>query len=387
MSNLNFSFHLPTKINFGSGVVYDRLPGTLKEKGINRILLITDPGIVKVGLAGEIKNLLKSHSIEVDVFSDVESDPGLETVRRAADFMQQSNTKCLVALGGGSSIDVAKGARVLIDNGGQIGDYAGVNKVKVKSKIPLLAIPTTAGTGSEVTFFAVLSDWEQNIKITITSEYLASDIAFVDPLMMMSAPPKITAASGIDALSHAVEAFVSTLSSPFSDTLALKAIDFITNFLEPAVATGQDIEARTKVALGSTLAGIAFNNALLGLTHSIGASLSGHVHVSHGVAIGLMLPHVMEYNSVVSPYKYADLACAMGIPFEGKPLHTVVSSSVSSVKTLIEKVGLPTHLREIGVTEDSLASIAETALKHGMIKTNPRVPTVDDILGIIKSAY
>nr|WP_243120834.1 iron-containing alcohol dehydrogenase [Pelotomaculum sp. FP] len=321
------------------------------------------------------------------MFSDVDSEPGFATAGRVTILMRLLDTDCLVALGGGSLMDVAKGARVLFENGGEIGDYVGENKVIFKPKIPLLSIPTTAGTGSEVTIFAVFTDCGQNKKVTIASEYLASDIAFVDPLMMISAPARITAASGIDALSHAIEAYISTISSPYSDTLAIKAIDLITTYLEPAVADGKDIVARTNVALGSTLAGMALNNASLGLTHSIGASLSGHVKVSHGVAIGIMLPYVMEYNLTINPYKFADLACAMGMSFEGKTLHTVASSAVRTVKTLVKNVGLPTHLREIGISEDSFASITETTLKHDMVKFSPRIPTAEDILVMLKNVY
>ncbi|SFR07797.1 iron-containing alcohol dehydrogenase [Desulfoscipio geothermicus] len=387
MLDFNFSFAVKTKVLFGNGVVSQHLPGAIRDMGCARVLLVTDPGIVKSGLVDKVKSLLTGSGLTFEVFSEVEPDPGLETVHKAADFMSRFKPDCLVALGGGSSIDIAKAIRVLHDNRGKIGDYAGVNKVKVKPTVPLLAIPTTAGTGSEVTVFAVLSDWEQNIKVTITSEYLAPDVAFVDPLMMISAPSGITAASGIDALSHAVEAYVSTIASPVSSILALRAVELISASLRPAVANGNDLVARTNVALGSLLAGMAFNNAFLGLTHSIGAALSGHVHVSHGVAIGLLLPYVMKYNSMAKPDKFTDLARAMGEHIEGKSLHKAASLAPRAIKTLVKNIGLPTQLKEIGISEDSLAAIAETALKHGMIKFNPRVPTREDILGILKNAY
>lgn len=387
MLDYNFSYSVRTKVFFGNGVVAGRLPGVAREMDCKKILLVTDPGILKAGLAGKVKRLLEENGLPVEVFSEVEPDPGLETVHRAADFMRGYAPDCVVALGGGSSIDVAKGMRVLYDNGGKIGDYAGVNKVKARPSVPLLAVPTTAGTGSEVTIFAVLSDWEHNIKVTVTSEHLAPEAAFVDPQLMVSAPPRITAASGIDALSHAVEGYVSKIASPVSDVMALKAVELVSAYLRPAVADGGNLEARTKVALGSLLAGMAFNNAFLGLTHSIGAALSGHVHVSHGMAIGLLLPYVMEYNTMARPDKFANLARAMGENIEGKPLHRAALSASRAVKELARDIGLPARLRDIGTPEDSLESIAETALKHGMIKFNPRVPVREDILEIVRKAY
>lgn len=385
MPDLSFSFAVRTKVVFGDGVVFEQLPGMVKEMGCARVLLVTDPGILSTGLVKKIQDLLTGSGIVVEVFSEVEPDPGLETVHKAAEYLRLFKPDCLVALGGGSSIDVAKGARVLLDNPGNIGDYAGVNKVKVKPALPLLAIPTTAGTGSEVTIFAVLSDLEQNIKVTVTSDYLAPDVALVDPWMMVSAPPGVTAASGIDALSHAVEAYVSANASPVSNILALRAVELISNSLRAAVMNGNNLQARTNVALGSLLAGMAFNNAFLGLTHSIGAALSGHAHVGHGAAMGLLLPYVMEYNLMAKPEKYADLARAMGI--EGKSLSEAASLAPRAVKNLIKSVGLHTRLKEVGVSEDALVPIAETALKHGMIKFNPRVPSLEDILGVVRKAY
>ncbi|BAF58676.1 MAG: iron-containing alcohol dehydrogenase [Pelotomaculum sp.] len=387
MADYNFSFAVRTKVFFGRGVVFEQLPGAVREMGCKKAVLVSDPGIVGTGLADRVKDLLAGGGVAVEVFSEVEPDPGLETVHKAAAFLGRTRPDCLVALGGGSSIDVAKGARVIYDNGGKISDYAGVNKVKVKPSLPLMAVPTTAGTGSEVTVFAVLSDWEQNIKITVTSEYLAPEAAFVDPLAMVSAPPGITAASGIDALSHAVEAYVSRAASPVSDNLALGAVELIGGHLRQAVANGGDLAARTGAALGSLLAGMAFNNAFLGLTHSIGAALSGHVHVSHGVAVGLLLPYVMEYNLMAKPDKFARLARAMGEVTEGKSLYRAASLAPRAVKAMVKSIGLPVRLKEIGVPEGALAAIAETALKHGMIKFNPRVPSREDILDIVKKAY
>jgi len=387
MSDYNFSYAVRTKVFFGSGVVAGQLPGKAGEIGAEKILLVTDPGVLKAGMAGKVKDLLEEKGFNVQVFGAVEPDPGLKTVHRAADFMLDCGSDCVVAMGGGSAIDVAKGMRMLRDNGGRIGDYAGVNKVKVKPSVPLLAIPTTAGTGSEVTVFAVFSDWEQNIKVTVTSEYLAPDAAFVDPQVMVTAPARITAASGIDALSHAVESYVSNIASPVSDVLALRAVALISDYLRQAVADGGNLTARTNVALGSLLAGMAFNNAFLGLTHSVGAALSGHVHVSHGVAVGLLLPYIMEYNTTAQPGKFRDLARAMGEEIKSMPPDRAALAASQAVRKLVRDVGLPVRLKDIGTPEKALDEIAATALKHGMIKFNPRVPAREDILELIKKAY
>ncbi|MGI9862756.1 iron-containing alcohol dehydrogenase [Moorella naiadis] len=385
MATDSFLFRMDTPVLFGDGVT-QKLAEKVKDFKASRVLVVTDKGVKQAGILEKVEQLLQDDGLEVIVFDEVEPDPSLETIHKGADFFKQVGCDLMVTLGGGSPIDTAKGIRVIVDNGGHIRDYAGVNKVPQRASVPLITIPTTSGTGSEVTIFAVLSDWEYNMKITITSPYLAADLALVDPLLTVSAPPRITAASGIDALAHAIETYVSNISQPPADALALKAIQIIGANLRPAVANGNNLAARNQMALGSLMAGMAFNNAFLGITHSIGAALSGHVHVSHGIAIALLLPHVMEYNAMARLEKYRDIALALGEKVENISLREAALAAAKSVHELVGDVNLPQHLSELGVKEEDLPKIAKDTLGHGMVKMNPRKPTEADILAILRKA-
>jgi len=386
MSVPSFQFRLGTTILFGAGTA-EQLPARAAEFGARRIFVVTDQGVRKAGLLARIQEPLMEAGFRTTVWDEVEPDPGLETIHRAAASFQEDKYDLIIALGGGSPIDTAKGVRVIAGSGGHIRDYAGVNKVPKAAGVPLIALPTTSGTGSEVTVFAVLSDWENKVKITVTSPHLAPDLAIVDPLLTIGAPPGVTAASGVDALAHAIEAFVSQASQPPADALALRAVELAGTNLRTAVADGRDLEARTGMALGSLLAGMAFNNAFLGLTHSIGAALSGHAHVGHGVAIGLLLPYVMEYNAVARPEKFRTIAAALGRGIAGLPLDEAALEAVAAVFALTEDLGLPRRLRDLGVAASSLAGMARDAMGHGMLRMNPRPPAEEDVLEILRKAY
>ncbi len=380
-----FTFQLPTTVCFGTNVA-SSIGDRCREYNAKRIFIVTDQGVAKAGIVEQIKKTVNDAGIETVIFDEVEPDPSLETVHNCASCFKEENCDLILAVGGGSPIDTAKGVRVIVENGGHIRDYAGVNKIPKPSAIPLIAVPTTSGTGSEVTVFAVLSDWENNIKITIASPYLAPQLAIVDPLLTLTAPPSVTAASGIDALAHAIETYVSLKAQPPAEALALRAIELIGESLRPAVANGSDEEARTKMSLGSLLAGMAFNNSLLGLTHSIGAALSGHAHVGHGVAIGLLLPHVMEFNAIARLEKFKKIAVALGEDVKNLSLREAAFRSVKAVRELIGDIALPRQLREVGVTEDMVENIAKDAMGHGMLKVNPRKVTEKDIVTILRKA-
>jgi alcohol dehydrogenase len=386
VNNDIFTFQMGTAVLFGNDVV-QRLASKVKEFNASRVLIVTDKGVKNAGLLEKVKEPQKKGGVEVSVFDQVEPDPCLDTIHRGAEYFKQEKCDLIIALGGGSPIDTAKGIRVIADNGGHIRDYAGVNKVPKKASVPLIAIPTTSGTGSEVTNFAVLTDREYNMKITVTSPYLAPDQALVDPLLTLSAPPRITAASGIDALAHSIETYVSNISQPPADALALKAIQIIGSNIRSAVANGGNVDARKQMALASLISGMAFNNAFLGLTHSIGAALSGYVHVSHGIAISLLLPYVMEYNAIACLEKYCNIAVALGEKVGNKTLRESALAAAQSVFELVGDVNLPQHLSELGVKEDNLPDIARNALGHGMVKMNPRKPNEAEILSILHKAF
>lgn len=380
----SFEFHLPTKIHFGYNTIkqLDHLPFEIK-----RAFIVTDQGVLNSGLVENVTNILKDHQISYVIYSEVEPDPSVETVDKAAQMFQREEADALIAIGGGSPIDTAKGVRVIAGNGGSIRDYAGVNLIKQKSNIPLIAIPTTSGTGSEVTIFAVFSDWEENRKVTVTSPFLAPDISIVDPKMTMTAPPAITAASGFDAFAHGAETFVSRASQPASDVLAFSAMSTVSQYLRRAVYNGEDVEARIKMAEASLLAGMAFNQSYLGLAHAIGSALSGHAHVSHGVAIGLLLPGVIRYNSISRMDKHIEMAGAFREITRSLSDWEIIDQLIEDVSRLRDDIGLPQRLQQVGVKEDQLKMIAADSVKSGMWKFNPRQAIEEEILELLKELY
>lgn len=380
----SFEFHLPTRIHFGYGKVKEL--GNLPFK-MKRAFIVTDKGVVNAGLLENVTNKLLEIQIDYFIYDDVEADPSVESVNKASEVFKQEDCDIVIAVGGGSAIDTAKGIRVLADHGGSISDYAGVGLVGQASQTPLVAIPTTSGTGSEVTIFAVYSDWNENRKITVTSPYLAPNISIVDPELTMTVPPQITAGSGFDAFAHGAEALVSKGSQPASDALALSAMNTVNKYLRRAVFDGEDVEARIGMAEASLLAGMAFNQSYLGLTHAIGSALSGHAHVSHGAAIGLLLPAVIEYNSISCLNKYSPMA---GVFRRLDPRLTdreAVSQLIEDVTLLRNDIGLPQKLREVGVREEQLEDIAKDSVKSGMWKFNPRKASEKEILKIIEPLF
>lgn len=376
-----FSFHLPTQIEFGWGKVA-QLGERLAQQGVKRVFLVSDKGVEQAGLLARVTEAWSAAGVQFALYTDVEPDPSLETINQGAEVFQAGDYDCIVAVGGGSPIDTAKGIRVVAANGGSIGDYAGVNRVSVSPRIPLIAIPTTSGTGSEVTIFGVYSDWQNNVKVTVTSPYMAPTMALVDPALTLSLPPKMTAASGIDALAHGVETYFSLRSYPASDALALEAISTVAAHLRRAVQDGADVAARVGMAHGSLLAGMAFNNGFLGLAHAIGSALSGHCHVPHGVAIGLLLPHVVQFNAQARPDKAAMIAKLLGAKDDSAP-----EQAAALIAQLVRDIGLPTRLAEVGVPVEKLPDIAKDSFKSGMMKFNPRTPSETEVRELLERMY
>ncbi|WP_206885256.1 iron-containing alcohol dehydrogenase [Alicyclobacillus mali (ex Roth et al. 2021)] len=378
-----YGIHIPTRVTFGEGVT-QQLPRVLREMRASRAMVVTDPGLMQSGVASQVETLAREACHDVYVYADVEPDPSVETVHRVASLCCEARVEVLLAVGGGSAIDVAKGARVVAELGGDLRRFAGIRAEMIPGplRMRLCAIPTTAGTGSEVTFFGVYSDWEHQVKVTVTSPYLAADVALVDPLLTHSVPPKVTAASGIDVLAHALEAYVSRQATPFSDALAERAMDFVGSNLVRAVEDGTDPWARRAMAEASLYAGIAFNHAYLGLTHAIAAAVSGHAHVPHGVAIGICLPAVIRYNAQVCVEKYRRAA---DILMEGERIGGGDAAEI--VERLARAIGLPSRLRDVGVTKDALGSIARQTLSSVQLSHNPRPASERDVLSLVESLW
>jgi alcohol dehydrogenase len=378
-------FLLPTKIVTGAGAV-SQVAQEAKLFGAGKALIVTDPGLNGTGIPAMVADKLKAGGLAVDIFSEVEADPSIATASKAAEKARSFKADVLVAVGGGSSMDAAKSAALLVASGGYLKDYAGVGKV-AKPTLPVIAIPTTAGTGSEVTIFAVMSDPDNNEKFTISSPFIAPRVAILDGELTVKLPPMITACTGMDALTHAVEAYGSSIAQPATDAYAIHAIKMIHANLPVAVHRGDNLAARGNMIQASLLAGIAFNNAFLGLAHAIASPLGGHFHVSHGMANAVMLPYVMEFNLPAAMEKYANIAKALDLGSAGEPARSLAEKAVAAVAQLARDINIPLRLRDIGAKEEVLPLVARDALKSIQLRFNPRLASEQDILALLKKAY
>ena len=360
------------------------LDAEVQRFNASRILVITDPGLMSTDIPAKVQALLSTRS--VTIFSDVEADPSIETIRTCAEYVRKGGFDLIIGLGGGSPIDTAKCASVLASNEGNVEDYLGIEKITVPG-IPKIVIPTTAGTGSEVTNVAVLSLKAQHTKKGIVSRYLFADAAILDPELTLGLPAAITAATGMDALTHAIEAYVSRFSQPLSDHYALAAIRLISANLRTAVHNGQDIDAREAMLTGSLYAGLAFGSAATGMVHGLAMPLGGQFNVPHGVANAALLPHVMRFNMISALARFRDIAEAMGEVVAGRSLREAAQLSVEAVQSLSDDIGIPT-LRELGIPEDASDALAADGMTNSRQRLpNPRSVTHEQLVHILAEAF
>ena len=384
MTNIlkQFSFELPTRIEYGVGVI-SKLGNELRLLKAQKVAIITDPGIIKAGLLDKITSILKEEKLLYNVFDGVDPNPKDRNVESGARAVRSFKADAMVAIGGGSVIDCAKAIGVLVSHGGErIKDFEGRTKVK-KLILPFVAVPTTAGTGSEVTFSAVITDTENNYKMTVRSPYMAAKVAMLDPELTVTVPPHITASTGMDALTHAIEAYTVKVSEPVSDALALYAVELITHNLARAVKGGGDIEARACMLVGSLLAGVAFSHSDVGSVHCMAEALGGMYDAPHGVCNAVLLPYVMEYNAEFCVEKYARIAKAMGETFETSQEGAM--KAVERVKKLAKEVDLPSF-KSLGVKESDLETLADMAARNISTDSNPREMSKEDYLVLFKKA-
>jgi alcohol dehydrogenase class IV len=376
----------PQKIRFGVGSL-ETVGAEASELGAKRVLIVTDPAIHKSGLADRVVEKLDAAKRTVEVFSESEPEPTLPRLDAAAKVLQEGKYNLLVGLGGGSSMDTAKGLSILLAHGGDGKDYVGVNKVPGRG-IPLLLVPTTAGTGSEATNIAIFGDPEKELKLGMVSPYLLPRLALVDPTLTYSCPKSVTAAAGIDALTHTIECYTSNKSGNFSDAIALRAMELIVTNLRAVVADGSNEEARNNMAEGALLAGIAFGNAGVAAVHALAYPLGARFHVSHGVANGLLLPYVMECNLTADLMKYTVIARVLGTNTEGLSPYEAARQGVQVVKKLIADIGIPCRLQELGVPREALEDMARATMDvTRLLANNPKELTLDDVRGIWGNAW
>ncbi len=375
-------FTMPTKIIHGLGAI-KQIPDECKRLGIKKAILVTDDGLVKAGVPNEIRNILEGAKIPYVTFEKVEEDPSMKTVHDGDRLRRAEGCDGVVILGGGSPLCAGKGIAVLGTNGGKIADYAGVGKLRLPP-LPVIGIPTTAGSGSEVSPTFILTNEEEHNKFAIGSELGYPPTAILDPTLLRSLPPRQAIWSSLDALSHAVEALFTNFSTPLTDAIALRAIHMMSRNIAPAAFT-TDIIAKSEQLLASAMANIACGNAKLGLVHGFSNPL-GNLHIPHGLACGLMLPFVMEFNLPSSKGKFAQMALAMG-ESGNQPEDVLANKAVQRVRNLYLEVGFPTKVTEKQVPKDKLDQLIKETSASSQMKFNVRQASEQDLRWIMERAY
>lgn len=396
-----WDFYSTERIVFGNGAI-GQLDSILQRLKAKNILLVTDPGIKNAGIVDRISSLLEQANYETVIYDQVVPEPPVDSAMDCYKFAKsQMDIDAVIGLGGGSSIDMAKIVALLVAHGGHPLDYYGGENQVPGPIAPLVAIPTTAGTGSEVTSVAVLTDVENNLKVGISDNYLRPTVALLDPELTLGLPAYVTACSGIDALSHAIEAYTAKPSAyiqeegnilfqgsiPISDALAYRAIELIAKNLPLAVQQGSNLEARSNMLMGSLLAGMSFSNAGTAAAHALAYPIGGLVKSPHGEVTGLLLPYVMEYNAAVETEKMVRISQAFNVNSDGLSDKEAALTASKAVLTLLGEIGLPTKLREIGIKEEDIPEIAEKTLQiDRLIRNNPRVPTQHSLEELLRNA-
>ncbi|MGZ3493319.1 MAG: iron-containing alcohol dehydrogenase [Thermodesulfobacteriota bacterium] len=379
-------FRTTRKILFGLGAVEKIGTEAQLLKG-KKILIITDPGVIQAGLLERIKAPLQSLGVPFVIFDGVEPDPRIEVVEKSIEKAKEEGIDLIIGFGGGSSLDIAKVTSIMITNQGKIDTFFGVDLVP-NPGIPVILIPTTAGTGSEVTPIAILSDTKEKLKKGIVSPHLFPEVAIVDPKLTVGLPPSVTAFTGMDALTHAIEAYSSINATDLSDLLAIGAMELISKNLRMAYAYGENLSARSNMMEGSLLAGIAFANAGVGAVHALAYPLGGEFHLAHGLTNTLMLPYVMRYNALGCPDRFAKMAKAFAEKVEGLSELDAAEAAVKFVERLSDDLRVPRRLRDVGIPEKAIPGLAEAAMKvTRLLANNPRKMTLEDAAAIYKSAY
>jgi alcohol dehydrogenase class IV len=397
-----WTFASAGQVVFGPGAVA-QLGELARRQGFRRVLIVTDSPLVKAGLLDRVCEPLAKADIAVEAFEGGQPEPSFGILDGVMELAGRFRPDAVLGLGGGSNMDLAKMVSVMLAHGGDPRSYVGDNKVP-GPVMPVIAVPTTAGTGSEISASCVMTDDQQQIKVGVLSHFMRPRLAIVDPRMTLTCPKKVTADSGIDALTHAIEAFTAVDNehfdlpsgetsiyqgrNPMGDMIAERAIGLVGKYLVRAVEAPHDLEARSGMALAATLAGMAFSNVGVALVHALEYPLGGAVHCSHGAGNGLLLPYVMRFNLPGRAREVAHIASLLGRDTRGFSLDEAAEEAITAVEELRREIGIPTRLRDLGVREEQLPVFAEKALGiKRILRVNPRMPTKDDLMGILRAAY
>ncbi|MFB5935525.1 iron-containing alcohol dehydrogenase [Peribacillus frigoritolerans] len=385
MSLISYSYFMPTRVECGNGIS-GKIGEMIKELGATRVLIVTDKGVRAANLLEGIEKSLLSVNLDYDIFDEVEPNPSVETIHKGTQYLRLHNSDAVLAVGGGSSIDAAKGIAVMATNSGNILDYEGVEKISIPP-LPIIAVPTTAGTGSEATNATVVTNKEKSFKFGVISSYLFPSLAILDPALTLQLPQGLTAAPGMDALTHAIESYTSKAANPVSQALAIQAIKMIGENLTKAYFVGTDIEARENMLVASMIAGAAFAQSRLGNVHAISHTLGGVFNIPHGIANAALLPFIMKFNLRACPDKYKDIALALGNNVAGLSTMQAAEKAIDTVIEMNQSMNIPLNIKEFGVSLEYVPKLVEDAMRSGNVFVNPRLTNAEDIQLIIERAY
>ena len=378
-------YFLPTRNVFGMGAAQEA-GELMKSLGGKRTMIVTDQFLNQSGMAAQIQEVLTRAGVESIIFPGAEPNPTDKNVSLGVSVFQENGCVSILSLGGGSSHDCAKGIGMVAANGGTIHDYEGIDRAH-GALMPLMAVNTTAGTASEITRFCIITDTTRKVKMAIVDWRVTPQIAINDPELMKGMPPSLTAATGMDALTHAIEAYVSSNANPLTDAAAIMAIQMINHYLPKAVANGSYMKARDKMAYAQYLAGIAFNNASLGYVHAMAHQLGGYYNLPHGVCNAILLPYVMKFNLIGNTYRYKQIALAMGVQGGGHSDREIAEMGIENIKRMSSLLGIPANLKGLGVRPEDFEVMAENAQKDVCCMTNPRTATKDQVIEVYRQAY
>ena len=381
-----FIFQAKTRVVFGVDAVRT-LGEEVKALGVKKVLVVTDKGIIKAGLFERVEEPLLKDGIEIAVFDDIEPNPRDTTVVRGAQCLEDEKADAVIGFGGGSSMDVAKAISVMSMNEGTVEQYCAAFNCWPNPPKPIVAVPTTAGTGSEVSAASMITNAQNGVKMMMLGRSILPTTAVVDPVLTIGLPPHLTAQTGVDALSHAVEACVSIGANPISDAIGFQAIELIVNNIRKAYANGKDIEARTNVMLGSTMAMLAAANAGLGIIHSMAHALGGQYDLSHGLSIVVCFPDGLEYNATAVPEKCAKIARVMGKSTANMSIVDAAKTVVDAIRELLEDLGFEQNLGSLGVEKESFPNLAEICMADGCTPFSPRTIDAEGFIGLYERAY
>ncbi len=380
------SYFCPTRIIMGNES-YRRLSDFISEFGTSKVFMAVDAALLKTAFVNDIFEMLKAADVDYSVFSEIEPDPSADSVEKALEISRALDAGLVLAVGGGSTIDVAKAVAIVSTNGGRIHDYEGIEKFSIPP-LPLIAIPTTAGTGSEVSGSCVITDTVRGLKMSIRHASLnPARIAILDPLALRTVPPSVACHSGLDAFVHAFESFISRNANPFTDAVNIEAIRLISSNLRQLVANPENNDAALSMLCGSALAGMAFGQTGLGNVHCMARFIGARYHLPHGLSNALCLPVVAKFNMIANPAKYAAVARAMGCNVEGLRTLDAARLAVEAIEDLCDDLGIPRHLESIGLKEEHIPELAELCYGAGYNKWNPRTTSVKDFVALFKQAF